>query len=131
MSEPIGPHQYMGLARIFQSLYLRAPRGIARVCVSGFSGALFIVICVARENGSLTREYWLGISLTGLLIGTIGGVILGVLEHRELRGEGPPFWWLALKRIMYTFLIIVFCGLFFVLAYVIFLVAKDNHLYGL
>ena len=131
VSEPMGPHQYTGLARIFHSLYLRAPRGIARVCVSGFSGALFIVICAARRNGSLTREYWFAIGLAGLLIGTIGGVILGVLEHRELRGEGLPVWWLVFKRIIYTFLILVFCGLFSVLAYVIFFVAKDNHLYGL
>ena len=130
MSEPMGPQHNTALARLFQSIYLRTPRGIARVCVAGLSGALFLTICVARRNGPIAGEYWPWLGGTGLLIGLLGGLALGVLESRELRGEGPPVWWLVLKRITLTFLLLVFLGLFLILAYCMLLILQMNHLYG-
>ena len=61
-----------------------------------------------------------------MLIGLLGGLALGVLESRELRGEGPPVWWLVLKRITLTFLLLGFLGLFLILAYCMLLILQMN-----
>lgn len=118
-------------ANVFEKLYKRTPRGLARLCVAALSGALFAVMAVLRRDGPIGREYWYVFAGCGLTIGLIGGALLGMLERREAAGQGPPLWWVLFRRVTLTFLQMLLLALFVFLMFLMYRIAKDNHLYGL
>ncbi len=120
-----------GQANAFERIYQRTPRGLARLGVATLSGALFAVMAVLRRDGPIAREYWYVFAACGLTIGLIGGSLLGMLERREVAGEGPPIWWIVLRRVTLTFLQMLLLALFAFLMFLMYGIAKDNHLYGL
>jgi hypothetical protein len=120
-----------GQANVFERIYQRTPRGLARLCVAALSGALFAVMAVLRRDGPIAREYWYVFAGCGLAIGLIGGSLLGMLERREAAGQGPPLWWLLVRRVTLTFLQMLLLALFVFLMFLMYRIAKDNHLYGL
>jgi hypothetical protein len=120
-----------GQANQFERIYQRTPRGLARLCVAAVSGALFAVMAVMRRDGPIAREYWYVFAGCGLAIGLIGGAVLGMLERTEAAGQGPPTWWVVVRRVTLTFLQMLFLALFVFLMFLMYQVAKFNHLYGL
>jgi len=117
-------------ARLFDRIYNRTPRGIARVCVAAASGALFAIYAAVGGDWSAASQYWYLFAGWGLMVGLVGGTVLGVLERRAAVGQAPPLWWSVFRNVALTFLYVLGLLLLLLLFYVMVRLVHDEHLYG-
>lgn len=122
---------FPGQARAFERLYQRTPRGLARLCVATLSGALFSLMAVLRRDGPIAQKYWYVFLACGLTIGLAGGSVMGMLERREATGQAPPLWWLLFRNVTRAFLQMLGLALLAFLLFLMYRIAKSEHLYGL